>query len=63
MDNMRRDPENYVWGIFYFNRKDSRVLLPKRNNWRGWTLNFASLYTYLILIAIIALALFCKIRK
>jgi len=57
-DNMRQDPENYIWGIFYFNRKDPRIMLPKRNSMRGWTLNFASPSTYLIIAAFIFLMVF-----
>jgi len=58
LDRMRNDPENYKWGIFYFNRKDPRMLVPKRNRLMGWTMNFASPYSYLILIGIAAFAIF-----
>jgi uncharacterized membrane protein len=60
MDNMRSNPENYKWGVFYFNRKDSRVVLPRRNRMMGWTMNFASPYTYLIIIGFIVLAILMK---
>jgi uncharacterized membrane protein len=53
---MRNDPENYKWGIFYFNARDSRFILPKRNPWMGWTLNFANPYSWLILFGIILFA-------
>jgi uncharacterized membrane protein len=62
-DNMRQNPENYIWGVFYFNKKDSRVILPKSNSLRGWTLNFASPYTYLSIIAIIGLIFLMKVLK
>ncbi len=52
-----QDPDNYKWGVFYFNKNDSRVILPKRNPYLGVTLNFASPYTYLSLLAIIAVIL------
>jgi len=58
LDRMRNDPENYKWGIFYFNPKDPRILVPKRNRLMGWTLNFANPYSYLILIGIAAIAVF-----
>jgi uncharacterized membrane protein len=32
---------NYKFGMFYFNKSDSRFLVPKRNRSMGWTLNFA----------------------
>ena len=56
-DRMRNDPGNYKWGIFYFNTRDPRPILPKRNKLLGWTVNFASPYSYLILIGIIAFAI------
>jgi len=49
----------YKLGIFYFNPKDSRVFVPKRFGW-GWTFNFAKVWTYLILIAFIALIIGLK---
>ena len=55
LDRMRNDPNNYIWGIFYFNPRDDRTILPKRNKLLGWTLNFAKTETYLFLILIFAL--------
>ena len=54
--SMNKNPNNWK-GIFYFNRRDYRLIVPKNNPYLGWTLNFASLYTYLFLIAIVVLAL------
>ncbi|MGQ7869132.1 hypothetical protein [Sunxiuqinia sp. sy24] len=56
LDKMRNDPENYIWGVFYFNRKDYRTILPKRNKLLGWTLNFARVEAYLILLLIVAVS-------
>ena len=55
MDKMKNDPMNYKWGVFYFNRKDSRIILPRRNKIMGWTLNFANPFTYLLITGFIAL--------
>ena len=52
-DQMIDDPMNYKWGIFYFNRKDSRIVVPKRVRGLGWTLNFGNIYAYIFLILII----------
>ncbi len=52
-DRMIQDPANYKAGIFYFNRRDRRVVVPKRNKMMGWTLNFANMYTYLLISGII----------
>ena len=56
-DRMIEDPANYKWGIFYFNRKDRRIIVPKRLKMMGWTLNFANFYTYIILFLIFAIAI------
>jgi uncharacterized membrane protein len=46
---MNTNPENYKWGLFYFNREDRRIFVPKINQWMGWTLNFANPFSYIIL--------------
>ncbi len=56
-DRMIQDPDNYRWGIFYFNPKDSRIAVPKYEKVRGWTLNFGNFYSYLIILGIIAVIL------
>ncbi|MES2419155.1 MAG: DUF5808 domain-containing protein [Bacteroidota bacterium] len=55
-DFEQEKPENWVLGIFYFNRKDYRFFLPKRDPMMGWTFNFAHPIAYLVLIAIIVIA-------
>lgn len=55
-DRKINDPTNYKWGIFYFNLDDQRIMVPKRSKSMGWTLNFARMYSYIILILIFALA-------
>jgi uncharacterized membrane protein len=59
-DRMISDPINYKWGIFYFNPKDSRVVVPKRIQAMGWTMNFGSIYTYLAILGIIMVILASK---
>ena len=49
------DPQNWKWGIFYFNSKDSRLIVPKRINSLGWTLNFARSSVWIGLFLIIAI--------
>ncbi len=43
----------YIWGIFYYNPDDSRILVPKRIPWLGWTLNFARPGSIIIFTVII----------
>lgn len=50
------DPDNWIWGIFYYNPKDNRLFPPKRIKELGWTINFAnpnSVFIALIVIAIL----------
>lgn len=60
-DFQHEDPENWTWGVFYVNRKDSRFIVPKRNPTMGWTFNFAHPICYLILILILGLIVFNNI--
>ena len=55
MDEWHNDPSNWDWGIFYFNKKDSRIFPPKRLSFLGWTVNFANPYSVLTLIGLIVL--------
>jgi len=49
------DPNNWFWGIFYFNKHDKRLLIPKRIPSFGITINFANPQTYLFIAALIFL--------
>jgi len=51
-----QNPNNWK-GIFYFNKKDSRVMVPKQNPAFGWTFNMANPLTWLGIIAIFAMAI------
>ena len=57
LDRMRNDPNNYKWGIFYFNPQDPRIIVSKRNPGMGFTLNFASPYSYLLIMGILSFAI------
>jgi len=48
------DTGNYAWNTFYFNRNDTRVLVPKRSRFLGWTLNFARVESYLLIFVLLA---------
>ena len=52
LDSMSKNPSNWK-GIFYFNRKDPRLTVPKIYPLMGWTFNFASPYTFPAIICII----------
>lgn len=57
LDRMRNNPNNYKWGIFYFNPQDPRTIVSKRNPGMGFTLNFASTYSYLLILGILFFAI------
>ncbi len=57
LDPQINNPANYKYGIFYYNTNDTRVFVPKRNKYMGWTLNFANHFTYLIFGAIISMVI------
>lgn len=52
----RDDDRLYRWGLFYVNRDDPAVLVPKRFG-VGWTLNLARPATWLIVVAVLAAGL------
>jgi uncharacterized membrane protein len=58
-DAMSDNPLNWK-GPFYFNKKDSRIFVPKHVKLLGWTLNFANLYTYFILLACVIVVAFVE---
>ncbi len=52
----KQKKDNWI-GVLYINRKDSRVIVPKRISGMGWTLNFGNPYTDVVIIAIIAIVI------
>jgi len=58
---MITNPENYKWGLFYFNRSDYRIIVPKINKRMGWTFNFARPESYLIIAAFVALIIYLSV--
>lgn len=60
MKNDFVNPDNYKWGIFYFNKKDNRVIVTNQDSIRGFTINFANPYTYLLFLGIAAAILLAR---
>ncbi|MCK9399569.1 MAG: hypothetical protein M0Q51_06190 [Bacteroidales bacterium] len=54
------DPDNYKWGIFYFNKKDKRIIVTKQDRIRGFTINCANPYTYLLFLGIVDAIILAK---
>jgi uncharacterized membrane protein len=62
------DPNNWIWGIFYYNKEDKRILPPKRIPIMGWTVNFANrnsvwLFVFMMLLIIQFVVIMAKIKK
>lgn len=54
--------ESDVWFyVFYINRNDSRIIVPKRNKMMGWTLNFGNPYTYVLILVFVGLIILSNI--
>jgi len=53
LDRELNNPDNYKLRIFYYNSRDKRIIVPKVDKWRGWTLNFGNIYTYLVILLLI----------
>jgi uncharacterized membrane protein len=49
-----QEAESWYYGIFYYNKRDSRLFLPKRTG-LGWTINFAHPLGIVLMILIILL--------
>ena len=60
-DFEHENPENRIWGVIYFNKRDYRFLVAKRNPMMGWTFNFAHPITFIVLILILLIAAFPSI--
>jgi uncharacterized membrane protein len=51
-DLMSKDPLNWK-GPIYLNKKDSRIIVPKKYPGIGWTLNFGNIFALIIFILFI----------
>jgi uncharacterized membrane protein len=57
LDLWHKDPSNWVWGMFYYNKKDKRIFPPKRISSLGWTVNFANPISVIALVIVLILIL------
>ncbi len=57
MEDLNAQNPNNWRGIFYLNRNDSRVMVPKQNPALGWTFNLANPMTWLGIATIFAIAI------
>jgi len=58
-NNWHNNPDNWIWGMFYYNPEDPRLFPPKKVKELGWTTNFANPNSVLaMLIVILVLLIF-----
>lgn len=54
LQEWKENQKYWIWGMFYYNKADKRILPPKRNENMGFTLNFAnpkSIASFLLMMA------------
>ncbi|MEN9910292.1 MAG: hypothetical protein RLZZ540_3451 [Bacteroidota bacterium] len=56
LDQWSKDPDNWIWGMFYYNPKDKRIFPPKKIAWMGFTTNFANTKSVLAMIGVLLFA-------
>jgi len=63
-----KDPNNWIWGVFYYNKEDRRLLPPKRIPIMGWTVNFANrnsvlLFVFMMLLILLFIVFIIMLKK
>jgi uncharacterized membrane protein len=63
-----KDPNNWIWGIFYYNKEDKRLMPPKRIPFMGWTVNFANrnsvlLFVFIMLLVSLFIVIITEFKK
>lgn len=58
LNQWHKDPNNWICGIFYFNKEDKRIFPNKRIPWMGWTINFASPKSIIAFLIMMSLFVF-----
>ncbi len=56
------DSQQWIRGLFYYNKEDKRIFPPKRIRYLGWTINFANPYSILAFVVVLGFSfLFIKL--
>ena len=53
LEAWHKDPNNWKFGVFYYNPEDERLFPPKRVTWMGWTVNFANWKSIGLLVVVL----------
>ena len=57
LKSWNQNPNNWKWGLFYYNKLDTRLLPPKKNPHLGYTINFANRKSILLFVLLISIPL------
>ena len=59
MSDPSTNPDNWIFGTFYYNVNDKRLFVPKKNPYFGITLNFAKpgAYIFVLLFMVVVITL------
>jgi hypothetical protein len=57
LERLWNNPDNWRGSILYVCRDDPRLVVPKRQRWGGWTVNCAHAGAWILLLAILLLAI------
>ena len=55
LEKWSKDPNNWIYGMFYYYPKDKRIFPPKKIAWMRFTTNFANPKSVLTLIGMLLL--------
>ena len=61
-ERWKNDPSKWKWGLFYYNKEDKRLVVPKKIEAMGITFNFAHKAAFpislLIIVCVVAMVTF-----
>ena len=57
LEKWHKDPNNWKFDCFYYNKEDKRLLPPKRQEWMGLTINFANKKSVFVFVVMLLLFL------
>ncbi|MHB8854580.1 MAG: DUF5808 domain-containing protein [Ignavibacteriaceae bacterium] len=62
-NRVTNESDLWIWGIFYYNPDDPRIIVPKKIKGLGWTFNFAKPISIIIVCVILVFIILSMIYK
>ena len=56
LEDLWKNPKHWKWHFVYVCHQDPRIVVPERHKWMGWTFNFAHRSAYLLILAVLMVA-------